>query len=421
MPAPRISLICVGSELLRGKINTHASTLARRLSGLGLELAEEHTISDDLGALTQAISRAITTQDVVIVTGGLGPTFDDLTREAAAAACGRKLALSQPLLSEIRRKFSRARLKAMPPANARQAYLIEGAQPIANPVGTAPGQWLRLRGVRTSLLILLPGPPSELIPMLNDFVIPHVRQHYATGAHAEAHLHFVNVPESLVDQQVRPIIAREKGANFTILAQPGLVDLDIFTSGATRSAAERQLNRLVRAVRSRTGTAFYGMNENYPLEQVILKGFVRAKQTLALAESCTGGAIAKLLTDCAGSSAYFVGGVTSYHNRVKAGVVGVPSALLKKHGAVSAPVALAMADGVRQKMGSTWALSVTGIAGPGGGTPLKPVGLVYMALVGPSVRRTFKFNLTGGRARIRFRAGVHALDLLRRIHREKSA
>lgn len=413
---PRISLICVGSELLRGKINTHASTLARRLAGIGLTLYEEQTVSDDLARLTRVIGKALLSRDVVLVTGGLGPTFDDVTREAASAAIGRRLQLSSSLLRGIQKKFRKARLRRMPPANARQAYLLQGAQAIPNAVGTAPGQWLEGQGPRRSLIILLPGPPSELVPMLDAYVMPRLKRGFARGAQAEAHLHFVNVPESEVDHKVRPVIARDKTADFTILAQPGLVDLDIFTTAATQKAADAHLSRLVRAVKQKTGRAFYGMNADYPLEQVILKGFLKSRQTLALAESCTGGALAKHLTDCAGSSGYFLGSLTTYSNASKSSFLGVPDALLKKAGAVSKEVALAMATGAREKFRSTWGLSITGIAGPGGGTAKKPIGLVYIALSGPKGRKAHVFRFAGNRSRIRFRAVIAALDLLRQIH-----
>ena len=244
----RLSLICVGTELLRGKINTHSSTLARRLASIGLELSEDHTVADDVSRLAHTIGRALEGNAIVIVTGGLGPTFDDLTREAASEATGRPLVFSPTLLKEIEAKFRLARYRAMPPANRRQAYLLEGAKPINNTVGTAPGQWLPLGHC---VLILLPGPPSELTPMLEKVVLPGLRKAYPSAPRAEAHLHFVGLPESLVDHHVRPIIKRSRGADFTILAHLGLVDLDIFVSAKTQIQASRELQKIVRS-RKRT-------------------------------------------------------------------------------------------------------------------------------------------------------------------------
>lgn len=409
-------LICVGSELLRGKINTHSSELARRLAGIGLELAEENTFGDDLAPLAEGIGRALRRHAVVIVTGGLGPTFDDLTREAAASATGRRLFRSAALLAGIRRKFKRARYR-MPPANARQADLLEGAIPIPNRVGTAPGQWLDLK---PPLLILLPGPPSELHPMVETFVVPRLKEAFPAPPSAEAHLHFVGVPESVVDQRVRPLIARaEKAAGgqvrFTILAHLGLVDLDVFVSAASPARARRIRDAIAARVRRRMGDRLYGMDSDYPLEKVVGDLLRRKKKTLAVAESCTGGWLAKRLTDIPGASDYFLGGVVSYGNQAKRALLGVPASRLKRHGAVSRSVAAAMADGVRRRLGSQIGLGITGIAGPAGGAPRKPVGLVYIGLSAGPRTRAYEFHFSGSRQAIRQRSVLAALDLLRTI------
>jgi nicotinamide-nucleotide amidase len=432
------TLICVGSELLRGKINTHASTIARRLASVGLELSAEHTVGDDEAALSALIRRALESSEIVFVTGGLGPTFDDVTREAAARACGRRLVRSPRLLAELGRKFRRAKYRSMPPANARQADLIDGAHAIPNGNGTAPGQWVEwpvlsneqramsvhpsrsnknsLLIAHRSLLVLLPGPPSELHPMLEASVLPLLRKKFPAPPAAEAHLHFVGVPESVVDDKVRPIIAVEKGVQFTILAHLGLVDFDIFVTAASRRKAEARLRRIVGKIQKKMGRAFYGMNDGYPLEKVVGDAFRRARSTLSVAESCTGGMLAKALTDVPGSSDYFLGGVVAYHNRVKRGVLNVSPDLLKRYGAVSKEVAAAMAEGIRQATGSAWGIGITGIAGPGGGTKARPVGLVYLGLVGPRVQKTVELRLRGSRDAIRQRAVISALDLLRQIY-----
>ena len=433
---PHSTLICVGSELLCGKINTHASTIARRLASIGLELSAEHTLGDNEAALARLIRQGLQESALVIVTGGLGPTFDDVTREAAAAACGRRLVLSQALLREIKNKFRKAKLRRMPPSNQKQAFLIEGAHAMANKVGTAPGQWIQLerrggvppppamkfhfgqarRPAPTSTLILLPGPPSELIPMLDDVVLPRLRRAFPAPPTAEAHLHFVGVPESIVDDRIRPIIAAEKDVQFTILAHLGLVDLDIFVTASSRVKAERRLRRIVKKVRKKMGRAFYGMNDGYPLEKVVGDGFRRARATLAVAESCTGGMLAKALTDIPGSSDYFLGGVVAYRNELKSVMLHVPAKVLRRHGAVSKEVAGAMAEGVRKAAQSTWGLGITGIAGPGGGTKAKPVGLVYIGLAGPKVHKTVELRLRGSRDMIRQRTVIAALNLLRQIY-----
>jgi nicotinamide-nucleotide amidase len=419
---------------LRGKINTHASTLARRLASIGLELSAEHTLRDDEAELAKLIRQSLQESAIVIVTGGLGPTFDDVTREAAAEACGRPLISTPALLNEIQRKFRKAKYLHMPPANQRQADLIEGAHAISNKVGTAPGQWIEIvarpeiqgpsrhsLGPRPSalmrqLLILLPGPPSELHPMLEEYVLPFLRKKFPATPSAEAHLHFVGVPESIVDDRIRPIIAKEKDVQFTILAHLGLVDFDIFMTASSRSKAERHLRLIVEKIRKKMGRAFYGMNENYPLEKVVGDAFRRARKTLAVAESCTGGMLAKALTDIPGSSEYFLGGVVSYQNAVKSALLQVPEEVLRQHGAVSKEVAHAMAEGVRKATGSTWGIGITGIAGPSGGTPAKPVGLVFIGLAGPRVHKTVELRLRGSRDAIRQRAVISALDMLRQIY-----
>ncbi len=413
--ASRCSLICVGSELLRGKINTHASTLARHLASIGLDLVEEHTVGDEFKLLAHVIRRALRENDLVIVTGGLGPTFDDLTREAAAAACGLRLVFSAKLLREIQAKFTRARFRAMPPANKRQAFLLEGAAPIPNRVGTAPGQWIKIMW-SGKILILLPGPPTELIPMLEQSVIPRLRKTFPALPRAQAHLHFVGLPESVVDHRIRPMIAKEKGVQFTILAHLGLVDLDIFVTGRSRRQAAKRLDPIIKRARAKMGSAFYGLNGDYPLEKVVMDCFMARKASLAVAESCTGGMLAARLTDVAGSSKYFKGGVVSYSNNVKVAALGVSQKTLEKHGAVSAQTAAEMAKGIREKLASTWGLSITGIAGPGGEGPAKPVGLVYLGLSGPRSTRTYELRLRGARDAIRQRSVIEALDLLRLIY-----
>jgi nicotinamide-nucleotide amidase len=407
---PRCILVCVGSELLRGKINTHASYISRKLTSVGLALNEENTVSDALAEITEAIRRALQHFHVVIVSGGLGPTFDDLTREAASDATGRPLILSEALFKGIEAKFRRARYP-MPKANQRQAFVLECADVIPNGVGTAPGQWLSVG--TNQALILLPGPPNELYPMFESFVLPRLKRLPVSRAHLESHLHFVNVPESVVDDKVRPIIERHSGVDFTILAHLGLVDLDVFVSGDSAAAAEKTLHKITRALITAVGKPFYGCDADYPLEKVVGEKLHRKRQTLAVAESCTGGLLAKTLTDVAGSSDYFLQGVVTYANGAKVRELGVEKETLHKYGAVSFEVAAAMARGVRLRTGATWGISVTGIAGPGGGTAKKPVGLVYVGISTSKATIAQEFHFSGDRDAIRKRSVLAALDILR--------
>lgn len=414
--ATRSLLICVGSELLRGKINTHASTLARRLQGLGIELAHEETLPDELVALTATIRRGVAEFPIVIVTGGLGPTFDDLSREAAAAALGRPLERSAKLLRGLAAKFKKARYKTMPPMNARQADVIRGARVIANAVGTAPGQWVEWAPGK--ILILLPGPPRELHPMVDGFVLPRLRRTFKARPRAEGHLHFVGIPESRADQRIRPIIKRYANrrnirVDFTILAHLSLVDFDVFVEADTLASAQRTTAEIVTAIQRRLRRFCYGVGDQFPLAKVVGDHLRAARATVAVAESCTGGLLAADLTEWAGSSDYFLGGVVAYANSIKETHVGVPSVMLREHGAVSEPVARALAVGVRDRLESTYGIGITGIAGPGGGTAKKPVGLVYIGIAGP--RRTFvrAFQFGGARDAVRSRAVTSALDMLR--------
>ncbi len=414
--SPKIALICVGSELLRGKINTHASYLARRLASIGLALNEEHTVSDEVADMTAALRRALDSSQIILVSGGLGPTFDDLTREAVAEATGRSLVLSQPFLRGIEKKFRRARYRRMPPANKRQAYLLQGARGLDNPVGTAPGQWLDLG---SQILILLPGPPRELVPMVEKEILPRLRKRYGTSARAETHMHFVGVPESWVDEKVRPIMEHaNRGSDqvqFTILAHLWLVDFDVFVTSRTQAQAERGVARIAQKIRRALGSFWYGSDADYPLEKVVGDHFRKCKMSLAVAESCTGGLLAAKLTSVAGSSDYFMEGSVTYANAAKMRCLDIPAEMLKKHGAVSEPVALAMAQNVRRRTSATCGLSITGIAGPGGGTRQKPVGLVYIGVAGKRTAFVRKYEFSGDRDTIRQRTVLAALDLLRKV------
>jgi len=419
---PTARLICVGSELLRGKINTHASTLSRRLMALGIPLVHEQSLPDDQAVLTDVIRQALGQHDLVMVTGGLGPTFDDLSREAAADATGKRLIRSAALVRTIQAKFRKARYKSMPPANLRQADLMDGAESIFNSHGTAPGQWLELSG---KVLILLPGPPRELIPMLDAFVIPRLKKTFHSRPRAEGHLHFSGIAESVADDKIRPILKRIKPSrgtviDYTILASPGLVDFDVFVESDSAKVSQKCCNRVIKAVRASLRDACFGENDEYPLEKVIGHQLTQRRWTLAVAESCTGGLLAGKLTDAAGSSSFFRGGTVVYANEAKTELLGVDPSLIRKEGAVSEPVARAMADSIRRRLKSTLALSITGIAGPDGGTPEKPVGLVFIGLSTPRGTAVRRFQFSGARDSIRTRSVIAALDWLRLACQKKS-
>lgn len=409
----RVEVLCVGTELLSGKVNTHMRFLAPALRGLGLRISRESSVGDSTGEIRAAVSEAFARADVVLVTGGLGPTFDDLTREGAAEALGLRLAYRPAIFERIKRRFLRFG-RAVPKENARQAFVLDGAKVLSNRVGSAPGQRVTLGG---KTLFLLPGPAVEMEPMVRDHVASFLRRGTSEGrASAKLVLRLTGVAESAADERLAPLYASagRRGVEFTILSQPGLVDLHITASAATRRLARQRVDAAARAARRLVGAWIFGEDDD-TLESVLGERLLARGWTLALAESCTGGLIAGRITSVAGSSRYFLGGVVCYADEAKRRELGVPAALLARHGAVSGPCVRAMAEGALERWGADCAAAVTGIAGPGGGTPKKPVGLTYLACARRGTRtRVLRLRLPGDREAVRGRAANAALSLLLR-------
>lgn len=421
MRRPRARLVCVGSELLAGQVNTHQAWLSVRLRRAGFMAAGEESVPDSVPAIAAAISRALSCAEAVIVCGGLGPTFDDLTREAAAAALGRTLRFDSKQWARIRRRFARYKIP-VPDENRRQAEVISGAAVLANDSGSAPGQRLELRGrgaVARSLL-LLPGPHAEMAPMFLR-ALPRLRARHARGLFSSYWtLRLTGVPESVADERLDPVRSLFPEAEFTILASGGELSFHAAVNARSAAAARGELARLRRAALGAVGRWRYAEGEK-TLEEAAGAALKTRKLTVATAESCTGGLIAARLTNVPGSSAYFKGGVIAYADEVKTRRLGVPRTLLRRHGAVSAPCAAAMARGARRTLGASIGLAATGIAGPGGGTKKKPVGLVYIAAAGPGPRLELRrLYLNGLREAVRARAATAALDLLRRAASRRS-
>lgn len=398
--------VCVGSELLGGRVDTHTAHLARRLKEASLTLARSTTVPDDLALIRDAVAAAAARSRVVIVSGGLGPTFDDLTREAAAAAFGRSLSYKPGLYARILRRYARYRLK-VPANNKRQAFLIEGARALDNPHGSAPGQ--RLESPEGSLVFLLPGPPAEMYPMFDRMVLPELARRFGGGKKAPARVfRFYGLAEAACDQRLAPVLKDFPGVSFTILADLGQVELH----AAGPSAAA--LARLERRVAAAMGSAYYSRDgDTFPA--AVGTALRRRGWRLSTAESCTGGTLAGALTSVPGSSEWFLGGAVAYSNALKTSILGVPEGLLKAHGAVSAECARAMAEGARARFGSEASLAVTGIAGPGGGTKAKPVGLVHIAASVPGRTELAQRVFPGDREQVRRRTVAFALGLLRRL------
>ena len=410
----RVEVVCVGTELLSGQVNTHAAFLAGRLRTAGLRLGREATVADETEEIADAVGSALARSEAVLVLGGLGPTFDDLTREGTARALSRGLVFRPELMRTIRSRF-KARGLPMAPANRRQAYLVEGASALRNPNGSAPGQLIELgSGAGRKLIALLPGPLNELRPMFDLRVLPRLRRLSGGRPAPSVSLHLSGVVESEADRRLRPVVKKHPELVFTILASGGLVHVH---ASDYRPDAPRTLAPLRRELVSRLGKWLVAEGES-TLEAEAGRLLRSRGETLALAESLTGGLVGHLITEVPGSSDYFEGGVAAYANEAKMDLLGVRRATLAERGAVSEACALEMAEGARRRFGADWALSLTGIAGPTGGSPLKPVGLTWIGLAGPGGAWAERRRFSGDRSLIKVRAARTALELLWRALRK---
>jgi nicotinamide-nucleotide amidase len=354
----------------------------------------------------EALRRA----DVVIATGGLGPTADDLTREAAAAATARALRRDPAIVEALRARFARYG-RVMSETNLKQADVVEGAVVLPNPRGTAPGQLLEHQG---RILVLLPGPPGEMKPMFDEHVLPHLRERAgASRVVRRVVLKIAGMPESAVDELCAPVYSRFENPQTTILGAPGQVELHLVAQGAGDADALGRIEELARLLREALPGRIFS-EDGRELPRVVTDLLRERSLTLALAESCTGGLLSARLTEIPGVSAVLERSVVSYANRAKVEALGVDAALIERHGAVSEEVAAAMAVGVMQAARSDVALAITGIAGPDGGTPEKPVGLVFVAICGAAGTRVRRNHFPGGRELVRQQATQIALEMLRR-------
>lgn len=406
----RAELICVGTELLLGEtLNTNAQYLGQRLAGLGVDIYHQSVVGDNLQRACEAAARALSRADVVLITGGLGPTMDDVTREVVASVTGRPLRRDPALVAALSADLQ-ARGLAVSETQLRQAYLPEGAEALPNPHGTAPGIWVEHEG---RVVCALPGPPVELRQMFESQVEPRLRARMAPGTPAlhRRTLKVCGLPEAEVEDRLADLIARQADPTIAPYARSGEIHLRLATKAADAAEAAARFDPLEAEIRRRLGRHLFGRDDD-TLPGVIGRALAARGLTLALAESCTGGLLGARITEAPGSSAYFLLSAVTYSNEAKEKVLGVPRQLLEEHGAVSEPVALAMADGARRLAGASVGVGVTGIAGPGGGTPEKPVGTVYIGLSWEGGRRAQRLNLRGTRAEIRSRTVSRALALL---------
>lgn len=402
-------IIAIGSELLtplRG--DTNSIFLTRKLNEIGVEVRRKTVVGDVIDDLVAAISDGLARTDLLITMGGLGPTEDDRTREAVSSVLGRGFIRSESWIAYMRERFARAG-RTLADNNLRQADLIEGAELIENPRGTAPGQWIPGR----CTILMLPGPPRELLPMFEEHAMSRIRARAGEGKAIQTRiLRVTGLTESRADSLIAPIYRDLMNPSVTILAAPGTIELHIrAVSEAGREAAEL-IGEVEQQFREKLGRRIYGADEE-TLESVVGLQLQQAGRSIVVAESCTGGLLAGRITDVAGSSAYFRRGYVCYSNESKVDELGVDPELISAHGAVSAEVAEAMARGALRAASADVSVAVTGIAGPGGGTPEKPVGLVYISVMDAEGAVTTENRFPGERAVVRFQATQRALDMLR--------
>lgn len=409
----KAELLFVGTELLLGEIlNTNAQYLSERLALLGIDVYHQVTVGDNWDRLAAVVRTALTRSDVLITSGGLGPTMDDITREVTADVTGRPLELDQALLAELEAWYGK-RARVMPPNNVRQVMVPRGATVLRNDRGTAPG--LIVPADEGKAVVLLPGPPIELRPMFERQVIPYLTSRMGGRplSLVSRVLRFIDIGESALEEQLKDLIIAQTDPSIAPYAKTGEVHIRVATKAPDQTAGLARIEPVVTEIRSRVGQHLYGMDAT-SLEQAVGELLKERNLTVTTAESCTGGLIAKRLTDIPGSSAYVGQGYVTYSDEAKMELLGVPEALLREHGAVSEQVAAAMAAGALRRARADVAVAVSGIAGPDGGTPEKPVGTVCFALAAPAGTWTRTIQLWGSRTDIRDRSATAALAMIRR-------
>jgi len=408
----KAEIIAVGSELLTPfRLDTNSLFLTSELNQVGLRVAHKAVVGDAPDEMCMSFRHALDRADVVVSSGGLGPTDDDRTRQTVADLLGRKLYVDEEVLQSIRERFRRFG-RAMPQINERQALVIEGATVLKNPRGTAPGLWIEARG---KIVVLLPGVPAELRALMEQEVKPRLLKLGLPERLYTRELRITGIFESDVEQRVSPLYAQYPETDTTILAAPTGIQLHPRVWSDNPAKAEAMLDELVQRMSLALGEHLVS-TRGESLEQIVARLLTENHATIAVAESCTGGLLAERLTSIAGSSAYFLGGLVCYSNELKTSMAGVPPELIEAKGAVSAEVALALASGIRKRTGATLGLGVTGIAGPGGATPEKPVGLVHISIADERGARETAIQLPGDRERIRMFSTQRAMDLVRRYY-----
>ena len=407
-------IIAVGSEMLTPfRQDTNSLYITEKLNELGVAVDFKTIAGDRLKQLADAVRHALGRVDIVVLSGGLGPTEDDLTREAVAQALGARVKRDPDLIANL---YARAASRRMTITrnNEKQADVVDGATILPNKLGSAPGQWLdTVVGKHRKLAMLLPGPPHELKAMFEEQCLPRLREIVPERHIATRVLKAAMIGESAADARIAPIYSHYKDVETTILAHMGELELRLTCTKPIAELAHARVDELAGKLEEELEDFIYS-SQGETLEQIVLYYLEMRGATLAVAESCTGGMVAERLTSVSGSSRSFVGGAVVYSNRLKTELAGVNPQLIAKHGAVSQEVALALAEGIRERCGSTVGLGITGVAGPTGGTEEKPVGLVFAAVSDADGTECVEKRFPGDRAGIRFNASQQGLDLVRR-------
>ena len=407
----RYQIITVGSELTLGlSVDTNAAFISKMLGKHGFTCVRQVSVPDKIDLIAEAITESLAQADGVIITGGLGPTIDDLTRDAIGRALGRELEYQERLAHIIEERYGN-RAIPLPEITYRQAYLPRGAEAIIPTIGSAPG--IIINDEDEKFLFSLPGVPREMADMLEKSVVPWLEARFCRGvAHAVRVLRTTAKSEASLQEAIEDLVRSLREVDIGILAYPGEIQLQLLAKGADLDEAKATAGNAETLLKERLGNIIYGYDDE-TLEEVTGKLLLKHGLSLAVAESCTGGLVGKKLTDIAGSSEYFSGGIIAYNNDAKRTLLNVSSQTLVRHGAVSAATALAMAFGVRDRFNADVGLSITGIAGPGGGTDEKPVGLVYIALSHRVTNFSNRFVFFGSRDTVRIKSANAALDMLR--------
>ncbi|MDX1980100.1 MAG: competence/damage-inducible protein A [Bryobacteraceae bacterium] len=404
------AILAIGSEMLTPqRIDTNSLFVTDKLNTLGVEVVLKMVVGDDRKRLVQAMRHALSEAGLLIISGGLGPTEDDLTREAVADLTGRELIFRQEVVDWIAERFRRFN-RPMAENNKRQGYVLDGAEILPNPNGTAPGQWLTHGGAH---ILLLPGPPGELKPMVENHCLPRLEKLLPPMVIRTRFYRVAGMGESDLDQLIAPVYKPFENPATTILAAPGDIQIHLRARCETETEAEDLLKKVGDPIAGLLGDRIYSRNGD-PLETVAGRMLKERMLTLSVAESCTGGMLAERITSVPGASEYFAGGLLTYTNRAKQDLLGIDMDLIDEHGAVSEVVAKAMALGARERTGSKVALSVTGVAGPSQGEEKEPVGTVFVAIAHGELCTAKRLVYPGDRKRVRTMAVQAALDMLRR-------